>query len=104
MGIRLTYLYREIFISNSFAFRNGPSLFHKLALHKAIAFHIHMNSVNEPQWEVSSYTIQASYRQRIYKDWLFLQVTPFLNFPRTNNFFRNPGLFLEVEGVFGYVK
>lgn len=91
-------------VNNALQLKNGPSLFHQIDKDKAISLHLHVNSTNEPHWEVSSYTVQASYRRRIFKKWLYMEVSPFLNFPRTDNFFRNPGLFLEIEGVFGYLK
>lgn len=87
----------------SIRFENGPSLFHQISQHKAISYHAHVISVNIPDFLVTNYILQATYRQRIYSNWLFVDLTPFINFPRERNFARTPGFILGFDAVFGHI-
>lgn len=50
--------------------------------------------------EVSNYWLSASWVHKLYKNWLFLTVTPQLEFPREFDHQFNPGIFMEVEAFF----
>ncbi len=50
--------------------------------------------------EVSNYWLSASWIHKLYKHWLFLSVTPQLEFPREFDYKFNPGLFIEIEAFF----
>lgn len=108
---RLTRKHILRFVNNFFwndttyaiRFENGPSLFHKIDRNKALSYHAHVISINEPDFLVTNYTLQVSYRQRLYKKWLFMDVRPFINFPRERNFARTPGLLVGFDTVFGSI-
>lgn len=108
---RLTRSHILRFVNNMFwndqdyfiRLENGPSLFHKISKDKALSYHAHVQSVNEPDFLITNYVLQVSYRQKLYKKWLFMDVTPFVNFPRENNFGRVPGLILGFDAVFGHI-
>jgi hypothetical protein len=103
------YLFR--FVNNAFwndndyiiTFKNGPSLFHKIDDDKALAYHAHVISVNEPDFLLTNYVLQVSYKQNLYKKWLYGSVTPFLDFPRTTNFHRVPGIIIGLDATFGHI-
>lgn len=82
-------------------FENGPTLIQTLSKRSAISYHAHVITVNKPEFVVDNYTLQASYRRRVYKRWFYAQITPFINFPRINNFHRTPGLLLKLDAIFG---
>jgi hypothetical protein len=84
-------------------FENGPSLFHEIDKTKAISYHAHVLTHNEPDFLVTNYIISSTYRQNAYKDWLFVSLTPYLNFPRTENFHRVPGFILGLDAIFGHI-
>ena len=84
-------------------FENGPSLFHQISRHKALSYHAHVITETIPDTLVTNYVLQVSYRQRIYKNWLFMDLTPFINFPRDRNFARTPGFILGFDAVFGHI-
>lgn len=46
-------------------------------------------------------TFRVSYRQRIWKDWLFFEVGPQVSFPRSRNFDLTPGIYFRLEAIFG---
>ena len=82
-------------------FENGPSLFQKIDDKRALSYHAHIISVNKPSLVVDNYLLQLTYRQIIYSNWAFMNVTPFLHFPRAENFHRTPGLIIGLDAVFG---
>ena len=84
-------------------FENGPSLFHYIDRVSALSYHAHVITLNTPDFQVSNYILQATYRRRLYKKWLFMEMSPFLNFPRTANFHRTPGFVLGFDAVFGHI-
>lgn len=108
---RLTRKHILRFVNNAFwndqdytiQFENGPSLFHQIDKDKALSYHAHVLSVNEPDFLVTNYILQVSYRQKVYSDWLYMDVTPFINFPRENNFGRTPGAIIGFDAVFGRI-
>lgn len=55
---------------------------------------------SRPNPRTSAYFINTTYRQRLYSDWLFLESTPELLFPRDDNFKPNPSLTLGIEMIF----
>lgn len=87
----------------SIRFENGPSLFYTIDQSSGISYHAHVVSTNKPGFEISNYILQTTYRKLLYDKWLFLEASPFLNFPRENNFHRTPGFVLGLEAVFGHI-
>jgi hypothetical protein len=85
------------------SFENGPSLFHNIDKKRAISYHAHILTQNEPDFLVTNYIIKATYRQNVYKDWLFTSYTPYLNFPRSQNFHRVPGFIFGLDATFGHI-
>lgn len=99
------------FVNNTFwndqdyiiRFENGPSLFHKINKKMAISYHAHAISINKPHYSVENYILQVTYRQLIYNRWLFMELSPFLNFPRTSNFHRTPGFVIGFDAIVGHL-
>ncbi len=50
--------------------------------------------------EVSNYWLSASWIHKLYKNWLYLTITPELEFPREYDYKFNPGVFIELEAFF----
>lgn len=84
-------------------FENGPSLFQKIDNKRALSYHAHVVSVNEPSFVVDNYILQMTYRHRLYSNWLFMSLTPYVHFPRSENFHRTPGLVLRFDTIFGSI-
>lgn len=84
-------------------FENGPSLFHSINRKIAMAYHAHIITVNEPQFAVANYLLQVTYRQKLYGNWLYMNLSPFVNFPRTENFHRTPGFLVSFDAIFGHI-
>lgn len=41
--------------------------------------------------------LKLVYRQRIWRDWLSMEIAPQVNYPRDNDFEAEPGLFLRFD-------
>ncbi len=50
--------------------------------------------------EISNAWISAAWKQKIYKNWLYLYITPQVNAPREFNHKLNPGILMELEIFF----
>jgi hypothetical protein len=87
----------------SIRFENGPSLFQRIDKKSGLSYHAHVITINTPDFQVENYILQATYRRLLYDKWLFMEASPFLNFPRTNNFHRTPGFVLGFEAIFGHI-
>ena len=85
-------------------FENGPSLFQTITDRRGISYHAHVFTVNKPEIMVTNYLLQITYTQNILKKWIFANFTPFINFPRENNFHREPGFNIRFDMLFGYFK
>lgn len=84
-------------------FENGPTLFQKINDKSALSYHAHIVTLNTPGFIVDNYILLTTYRQRLYNRWLFLELSLFTNFPRSNNFHRTPGFVVGFEAVFGHL-
>ncbi|XQW85079.1 hypothetical protein ACOYR1_18445 [Thalassotalea piscium] len=49
---------------------------------------------------IDKYTLSYRYRFNAYKDWLYFEVEPFIEWPETLNYHTIPGIALRVEGFF----
>lgn len=56
----------------------------------------------KPRYQGNEYTTSVRWRQRSVRKWLFIEIEPFIDFMRENDFDPEPGLALRVEGFFGY--
>lgn len=81
---------------------------------QAFSYNIRANDINNLKWAVgysSDYDetlykrqaqpfLRLEWRRRLYKDWLYLYVTPELTFPEQNDFKLEPGLYVELNMLF----
>ncbi len=54
-----------------------------------------------PVYELTEILFNVRYRQKIWRDWFFLEVAPQIRFPRTGNFDGTPGILFRFELFFG---
>ena len=76
------------------------TLSHVVTEDKALSYRIGWLSESRPTPRTSSYYTNITYRQKLYEDWLFLEVTPELLFPRDDDFKPNPSLTFGIEVIF----
>ncbi|OGV66425.1 MAG: hypothetical protein A2498_16120 [Lentisphaerae bacterium RIFOXYC12_FULL_60_16] len=68
------------------------------------AFKLGLRGYTHPSAVTDQYLIRLTYRQRIYRDWLFLEVEPGLDFFREDDYETTPLINIKIEAVFGSYK
>jgi len=77
------------------------SFFHNISDARAVQYAIGFTGEHRKRYsEVTNYFVKASYRRRLYKDWLFYELTPGLEFPRESGYKNNPFVVFRVEVLF----
>ena len=56
----------------------------------------------QPVNALTEIDLRLRYRQRIWRDWLYLEVTPQYRFPRDRSFEATPGILFRLEAMFGH--
>jgi hypothetical protein len=57
-----------------------------------------------PTDELIEELLVLRYRQRFWRDWLFLEISPQYRFPRDKSFEAQPGILFRIEMVFGDIR
>lgn len=81
--------------------RQDWSVFHTLNERTALVYQASVLGVNKPKIEETAYVLLMRYRYRLHKQWIFFEVIPQLNFPKTDDFNLNPSLTMRLELLFG---
>jgi hypothetical protein len=85
-------------------FRNGPSLIHQITGKIGMSYNFRILSTNNvSSHAITNYSTSISYRQDLYKGWLFMSITPALDFPEATGFVKVPSLTLQFDVLFGSV-
>jgi hypothetical protein len=89
-------------LKKEFVTNHGPTLVHQLSDDDGFNYGFIMNSVvEEGAWYVSSYTLSVNYRRNLYKNWIYLDLVPGLDFPKNWSFRRTPFFIVQLEMLFG---
>ena len=59
---------------------------------------------SQPKFTETAYVLLSRYRYRLHKDWVFYEISPQMNFPRTDGFKMNTLLLLRLEVLLGATK
>lgn len=84
-------------------FTNGPTFYHTLDDKRGLSYNFHTITLNTPNPNISNYIARVSYRQLLYQNWFFGELSPQLEFPRINNFHRTPSIAIKFEVVMGSI-
>lgn len=85
-----------------FGTSHGPSIFHRVSEHDAFSYGLTMSTiVNNGSWFVDNFRLAPSYRRDLYKQWLYFDFVPGLDFPKIWSFRRTPFVFVQLEALFG---
>ena len=84
----------------NFDLRQDFSVFHTLDDRTALLYQASVIGVTNPQAQVMDYVVLMLYRRRIHKDWVFLELSPQLHFPRERNYRLSPALSMRLEMLF----
>lgn len=76
------------------------SLYHTLDEHASSLYQLSAVGVTRPQSVVSEYVVLMLYRRSVHRDWVFMEVSPQLHYPRANDYQQNAQLILRLEVLF----
>ena len=81
----------------SFDLRQDFSVYQNLNERSALLYQASMIGVSNPQWQLNEYVVLMQYRYRLHKQWVFLELSPQVHFPKADNFKANPALYFRLE-------
>ncbi len=81
----------------NFDLRQDFSVYQNLNERSALLYQASAIGVSHPQWQLNEYVALMQYRYRLHKQWVFLEVSPQVHFPKADNFKANPALYLRLE-------
>lgn len=90
--------------TQNFDLRQDAIVFHKLDERTALMYQASAIGVARPSTVVTEYVVLALYRYRLHRDWMFLEVSPQLHFPRALGFHTEKTLSLRLEMLFDKAK
>lgn len=73
-----------------------------LDVHHSLRYDVGFYFKTRSNYYMEDARFQVTHRQRFGRDWLALEISPFLTFPAENDREVNPGLFFKFEAEFGY--
>ena len=77
------------------------SLYQDVSDKRAVQYAVGFTGLNrESHSVITNFFTRATYRRRLYKDWLFYELTPGVEFPRDEDFKANPFISLRLEILF----
>jgi len=92
--------------SDDYELSQSFSLFHEITERRAISYTIASYGSSEPTVHATSYLFNIRYRQRIHKDWLFIEFRPEIIYERENDFHPERSFIFQIDMIFGdkYLK
>lgn len=85
-----------------FVTSHGPVFFQRLADDDAISTGTGLSTiVTGGSWYVTNYSVSATYRRNLYKQWIYMDATPGIDFPKVSSFRRTPFFAVQFEVLFG---
>jgi hypothetical protein len=91
--------------SKNFVTSHGPTLLQKLSEKDGISYSFIVSStIAEGTWFMANYGPSIGYRRNVYRNWLFMDVNPGLDFPKNYSFRRTPYLIVRLEALFGGIQ
>ena len=101
--LALRFTTREVWLDETDVMRlgQGISLVHILGRRNVVSYELGMAAVNRPVIRAEQYRLGLRFRHRLHEDWLFLEVTPEILWPRQQGFEPRAGAFVTLEALFG---
>ena len=95
-----TWLYEK----QNFDLRQDFSIYYTVSDRTALLYQASAIGVSEPQLQATEYIVLMLYRYRLHRNWIFVELSPQLHFPRSKSFDLTPLLNLRLEMLFGGSK
>ncbi len=86
---------------DGFFYNMNLYLFQYLSSRRVLSYEWINDFQTEPNNRLEETVLQIRYRQRIWRNWIFYEVSPRVSFPRDEGFPSIPGIALKLEAVIG---
>jgi hypothetical protein len=86
--------------AQNFDMRQDFSVFHTLDDRTALLYQAGVSGISNPQYQVTDCVALVVYRYRMHKEWLFLELSPQLHFPRDRQYRASPAFSFRLEALF----
>jgi hypothetical protein len=81
---------------------HGFSLLQQLTEDEGVSYNVGLSTVVERGvWYVNNYRLSTTWRRNLYQQWIYLDLTPGIDFPKNWSFRRTPFIFAQIEALFG---
>lgn len=89
-------------LRKNFNTNHGPTWLHRVTDDDAFIYALTFQSVIEKgTWFVSNYRANINYRRNLYRQWIYFDIVPGIDFPKEWSFRRTPFIILQLEVLFG---
>ncbi|PID43967.1 MAG: hypothetical protein CSA52_03335 [Gammaproteobacteria bacterium] len=85
---------------DNYEFSNSFNLFQELDNHRVIRYKLATLVESKPHPFFSDFYLELTYRQKLYRNWLFFEVTPLLSLPEHDDYGINPSITFKLEVLF----
>jgi len=82
----------------------GANLRQPLSPRRALEYEWVNVFVTSPIHELAEVDLRIRYRQRIWRDWLYYELTPQYRYPRDRGFKATPGILFRLDMMFGHLE
>lgn len=80
------------------------SYYQRLSQKSALRYAMGLNAETRPAWGVTLYRTSILYRRSFYRRWLFYEIEPFLEWPRSQHFGTVSGISVRLEVYLGFLR
>jgi hypothetical protein len=88
--------------NKEFNTNHGPTLIQQLSDNEALNYGLTAQSVIENgTWYFNNYRLSINYRRNLYRQWVYFDVIPGIDFPKDVSFRRTPFINFQLEILFG---
>lgn len=88
--------------NENFDTNHGPTLLQRLTQNDAFNYGLTLQTlVTDGVWYVNNYKASVNYRRNLYKQFVYFDLTPGIDFPKQWSFRRTPFIFTQIEFLFG---
>lgn len=85
---------------DNWEFVNQAEIFDRINESNLMQYSLGVSADSRPNYSITNSWVSMSWKHRLYKDWLYLAVTPELNFQDEFDYKLNPGIMMELELFF----
>ncbi len=88
-------------LADRFTFFSGPIIYQKIGDQRGISYNLKVFGESKPTWYVKDYRLEVTYRRAVLKRWFFLELNPYIHFPKDKEWRSALGFNLRLELVVG---